>query len=297
MVSMRDYSNGFFSYLSTEKNASRVTIYQYRRELLRFFHYLASQNTAEINLISTRILREYFSYTKQERNLAYSSVSRIIAILKSFFNYLEESEIILRNPSRKIRVPKKVNKIPHMMTKYEVDMIIKAVDFAPLRYRKNATRDKLILSLLYYTGIRKSELLNLNWTDLNLSKSIIIIRSGKGNKDRLIPIHKNVSQLLDSYLEERLPLKVEALITGSRGKRLCVNSFQNLLNMYLEISGLKKNGYSAHSFRHSFATHLVESGVDIFKVQKLLGHASLDTTRIYINFNSTQMAKAVDRLK
>ena len=182
------------------------------------------------------------------------------------------------------------------MSKHEVDLIIHSVCFAPLRYRKNAVRDRLILSLLYYTGIRRNELLNLNWTDINLSKSNMIIRSGKGNKDRFIPIHKNVSRLLDKYLEERLPIETEALISGSRGKRMCVGSFVNLLNMYLLISGLKKKGYSAHSFRHSFATHLVESGVDIFKVQSLLGHASLDTTRVYINFNSTQMAKAVERL-
>ena len=152
------------------------------------------------------------------------------------------------------------------------------------------------MSLLYYTGIRRNELLGLNWTDINLSMSRLIIRSGKENKDRFIPIHQNVSKILDKYLEERLPIETEALITGSRIKRMCIGSFVNLLTMYLEISGLKKKGYSAHSFRHSFATNLIESGADIFKVQSLLGHASLDTTRLYINFNSSQMAKAVERL-
>jgi len=124
----------------------------------------------------------------------------------------------------------------------------------------------------------------------------MIIRSGKGGKDRLIPLHKAVTRLLDKYLDKRLPLKTDSLIIGEQGRRMCKCSFVNLLKMYLAISGLKRKGYTAHSFRHSFATHLVEAGVDLFKVQKLLGHASLDTTKIYINFNSSQMSKAIDRL-
>jgi len=146
------------------------------------------------------------------------------------------------------------------------------------------------------TSIMKSELLNLNWTDINLSKSTLIISRGKGGKDRLIPLHKKVTELLDKYLDERLPLKTDALIIGEQGKRMSNCSFVNLLKMYLGLSGLKRKGYTAHSFRHTFVTHLIEAGVDLFKVQKLLGHASLDTTKIYINFNSSQMAKAIDRL-
>jgi len=293
---MRNYINSFLSYMKTEKIASPSTIYGYRKEVGKFIDYLTLENIIDINLISTSTIRQYFYYAKESRGLCQSSISKIIATIKSFFNYLEEEEIILKNPARKIKVPKKIYRIPSVMSKYEVDLIIKSVDFAPLRCRKNNVRDKLVLSLLYYTGIRKSELLNLNWTDINLSKSTIIIRRGKGGKDRLIPLHKEVTRLLDLYLDKRLPLKTEALIIGEQGRRLCNSSFVYLLKMYLILSGLKKKGYSAHSFRHSFATHLVEAGVDLFKVQKLLGHASLDTTKIYINFNSSQMAKAVDRL-
>ncbi len=293
---MREYINSFLNYLKIEKIASKVTVRDYGAELLRLKDFLLSAGISDTNLISTRILRQYIYYAKGSRNLASSSTAKMIAIIKSFFNYLEEDEIIIKNPSRKIKVPKKINKIPTVMSKYEVDLIIRSVDFAPLRYRKNTVRDRLILTLLYYTGIRRNELLKLNWDDLNLSKSTLIVRSGKGNKDRLIPIHSTLSNLLDKYLEERLPLIDNALIVGERGRRMCKCCFVDILNRYLEISGLKKKGYSAHSFRHSFASHLIESGVDLFKVQKLLGHASLETTKVYINFNSTQMAKAVERL-
>lgn len=294
---MRDYINSFLAYLRIEKIASPVTIYDYNKELLRFSDFLEYQNIFDINSISTRIIRQYFYYAKESRDLGSSTVSKIIAIIKSFFNYLEEDDIIIKNPSRKIKVPKKINKIPSVMSKYEVDLIIHSVDFAPSRYRRNTTRDRLILTLLYYTGIRRNELLNLNWSDLNLSKSTLIIRSGKGNKDRLIPLHKNVSFLLDKYIKERLPINTDALIVGERSRRMCKCSFVNLLKMYLKISGLKKKRYTAHSFRHSFATHLIESGVDLFKVQSLLGHASLETTRVYINFNISQVvARAIEKL-
>jgi len=180
--------------MKVEKIASPSTIYGYNKELKKFFDFLSSKNILDINLISTRIIRQYFYYAKENRNLGQSTISKIIATVKSFFNYLEEEDITVKNPTRKIRVPKKINKIPSVMSKYEVDLIISSVDFAPLRCRKNAVRDRLILSLLYYTGIRRNELLNLNWTDINLSMSTVTIRSGKGGKDRLIPLHKAVTK-------------------------------------------------------------------------------------------------------
>ena len=175
-------------------------------------------------------------------------------------------------------------------------MLISSIDFGPARCRKNILRDKLIITTLFYTGVRRAELLNLSWNDLNLENSILTVRSGKGNKDRIIPIHKSLLSLIDAYLTMRLPLKNNALFIGESGKKLCKNSFTSMLKMYLSLSGLAKKGYSAHSFRHSFATHLIQSGADLFKVQRLLGHQSLDSTKVYINFNSSQMAKAIDKL-
>ncbi|MDD5622210.1 MAG: site-specific integrase [Actinomycetota bacterium] len=155
---MRDYIDSFLAYMKTEKMASPSTIYGYNKELRKFFDFIFSINILDINLISTRIVRQYFYYTKENRGLGQNTISKIISTIKSFFNYLEEEEIIVKNPTRKIRVPKNVCRIPSVMSKYEVDLIIKSVDFAPLRCRKNNVRDKLVLSLLYYTDIRKSEL-------------------------------------------------------------------------------------------------------------------------------------------
>ena len=143
----------FLDYLKIEKIASKVTLRDYGRELFRLQDYLLSADISDINLISTRILRQYIYHAKGSRNLASSSTAKMIAIIKSFFNYLEEDEIIIKNPSRKIKVPKKTNKIPTVMSKHEVDLIIRSVDFTPLRHRRQAM---VIIYLTYQIASHNS---------------------------------------------------------------------------------------------------------------------------------------------
>lgn len=294
---MKMYIKNFLNYLEIEKSSSTLTICQYGKELEKFIDYIKKEKIENLHNVTTSLIRKYLYFIKENRNLCQSSISKIIAIIKSFFNYLETEEIIAKNPTRIIRVPKKVSKAPKVISKYEIEMLLNSIKFSPARCRKSYIRDKLLISMLYYTGIRRSELLSLNWQDINLGKNFLTIRSGKGKKDRIIPLHKNLTELLDKYLDLRLPLKCNALFTGESGnKRLCKCSFTNILKMHLKIAGLANKGYSAHSFRHSFATNLIENGIDVFKVQKLLGHSCLDTTRIYVNFNNTNLVKAIDTL-
>jgi len=270
-MKMRNHITDYLSYLKIEKLSSPLTLYQYRLELEKFFYHLDQISISDLNHITTSQIRNYLYSLKERRKLSSASFCKYCATLKSFFNYLYEEEIITKNPSSKIKIPKKVNN--------EVERFINSTKFAPSRYRKNRIRDKLILSILYYTGIRRSELLNLNWDDLNLEMSTVRIISGKGRKDRIIPLHNKLISLLDQYLTSKLPLVCNALFIGSHGKRLCKNSLYNIFKMYLKISGLDSKKHTTHSLRHSFATHLVEAGVDIFSVQRLLGHASLDSTK------------------
>lgn len=293
---MRRLISDYLYFMKVEKNSSPLTIGAYRLELEKLSGFLEVNGISDPNKISISTLREYLYKAREERKLAPASIGRNIAILKSFFGYLYEEDIISTNSTKKLRAPKAPRTIPKVIPKHEVDRCINSVRFAPSGRFKNRLRDKLILSVLYYTGIRKSELLALSWDDLDLSKSTLVVRSGKGDKDRIIPIHPKVLKLLDQYLTLRLPLKDRALFIGDYGKRLTKGSFTNILHRYLKISGLDNKGYSAHSFRHSFATHLVEAGVDIFKVQKLLGHSSLDTTKVYINFDRKSISDSVSRL-
>ena len=280
-----------------EKYASPHSLYSYRYHLEKFINYIKQCGIDSFDQCTLSIIRKYVYSYKDSRNLSANSVRLIISVLKSFFNYLSDENLISSNPTRKIKLPKKVAPVPKAIAKFEIERILNAINISPLRCQKNQIRDRLIISMLYYTGIRKSELLALNWNDIDLSKSVLTIRSGKGRKYRTIPIHPKLQSLLDLYLEQRLPLKNYALFIGEQGKRLSRNSFANILTMYLKLSGLDLKGFSAHSFRHSFATHLVESGVDIFTVQELLGHASLDSTKIYISFSHQKMTSAVQCLQ
>lgn len=152
----------FLSHLSIKRSCATSTIHDYNKELNRFEKFIASKNINDLNSITISILREYLYFSKEIRNLSQTSISKIIAIIKSFFNYLEEEEIIIKNPSRKIKVPKKINRIPKVISKTEFDILISSIDFAPSRFKKNHIRDKLIISTLFYTGIRRAELLNLS---------------------------------------------------------------------------------------------------------------------------------------
>ena len=286
----------YLNYLRIEKFASSLSLYSYRLQLEKFIRYLQINNIDSFSACTISSVREYIYYSKDSRDLSTNSVGHLIAVLKSFFNYLFEEDLITQNPTRKIHLPKKVSPIPRVISKYEVNMMLAAIRHSPSRCQRNYLRDKLIIHTLYYAGLRRSELLTLDWNDINLGKSILTIRSGKGRKDRIIPIHPKLAESLDLYLTQRLPMENYALFIGEQGKRLSKASFSNMLKMYLKLSGLDAKGYTAHSFRHRFASRLVEAGVDIFTVQKLLGHSSLDATKIYISISTQNLASAVQYL-
>ncbi len=290
---MDHYLPQYLSYLSIEKNCSPLTVNDYRLELDKFSEYIITK-ASDLNEVNITLVRSYIQTIKEERNLSNTSIYKKIAILKSYFNFLEDEEVIVKNPTRKIRFPRKERQIPRVLTHQEFEWLIKCLRYSPARCRKNYIRDKLIFHILYYCGLRRGELLNLDWDDVNLDSKVLFIRSTKNKSDRIIPIHSKVFELLELYLDQRLPLANIALIVGEIDKRLTVTSFANLVNMHLMISGLKKKDYTAHSFRHSFATRLTEKNVNIFLVQRLLGHLSLDSTKVYVHFENENFRNAID---
>jgi site-specific recombinase XerD len=270
------YLDQYLAYLSVEKNCSANTLMDYRLELEKLYKYIITK-TNSLNEVNITNIRSYILDIKEKRNLCNNSIYKKTAILKSFFNFLEGEEAIEKNPTKKIHFPRKEKQIPKVLTHQEFEWLIKCLRYSPARCRKNYIRDKLIFHMLYYCGLRRCELLNLDWDDINLESKMLFIRSTKNKSDRIMPIHDKVCKLLDQYLEERLPLTCKALIIGEIDRRLTINPFTVLINMHLAISGLKKKGYTAHSFRHSFATRLIEKKVNLLLIQRLLGHLSLDS--------------------
>ncbi len=259
---MEHHVNGFLKYLTIENNTSQNTNIKYKADLTKLSSFLESEfNITEPTEIQTSHLRSYLEHIKEHNHLAPSSIGNKIAVMKSFFNYLHMTEAINKNPAAQLKSPRVNQSLPKFLNDIELEKLLSAPDRSTkMRHVKFRIRDKLILTLLAYTGIRKSELLNLNWQDVNLGQKYIIIRNSKNKVDRTVPLHDIVIKLLDEYLTLRLPLTNNALFIGERkDKRLAENSLDNLFKYYLKISGLSGKGYSVHSLRHYVECYIMVS--------------------------------------
>ena len=174
---MQHQIDRFINYLKIEKDSSPHTIVSYRLDLEKLKAYLEARDIISLGDVTTPILREFIYNLKESRKLCPTSVCKLIATVKSFFNYLCDEGLVKSSPAKKIKSPKKNIVSPKCLSKSEVGRVIGCVRFSPARCRKNFTRDKLILSMLYYTGIRRSELLALDWDDLKLEKSFLTVKS------------------------------------------------------------------------------------------------------------------------
>ncbi len=295
---MDGHVNGFLKYLSIEKNSSHNTIVKYKADLNKLCLYL--NNNCGINNIepvTISHLRQYLEYIKNTGKLSSSTVANKIAVIKSFFKYLYEQGSLDKNPASLLKMPRRHKKIPKFLNDIELAKLLSAPDrVAGKRSKKFKLRDKLILNLLAFGGLRKSELLNLNWDDINLGSKYLIVRNGKNKTDRMIPLHENVYELLEGYLSKRLPLKCEALIIGERDKRLGISSLELIFKKYIKLSGLSGKKYTLHSLRHTFATRLLNKNVSLVKIKNLLGHRSIESTEIYLHTTSKELADSIELL-
>lgn len=289
----------FIEYLTHEKRSSEHTIKNYTRDLLEFYHYLSQNHqdlieNEQINLLNINplIIRSYVSILFQRNNAA--SVARKVSCLRSFFQYWVKKGLISQNPAKTIHSPKVPKKLPQFLT---VDEVFTLLDF-PCEDHVLSRRDKAILELLYSSGLRVSELTNLDLKNVNNHDRTARIL-GKGNKERIVPVSQKAVQKLKSYLDLRYQLvkkkdnSCEAIFLNNRGGRLSVRTVQRIVDQAISQSGLKKE-ISPHVLRHSFATHLLNAGADLRSIQELLGHVSLSTTQKYTHLNLDQLMKVYD---
>lgn len=294
---MEDFIGYFISYLSIEKAAATSTIHKYRADLNRFRNFLTTnQNLKDFSCITPENIRNYLSYLKNSFNYKTSSMANKINIIKHFFSFLHNADYIKSNPSILIKTPPKRRKLPKVLNEVEIEKLLKMPDYNSGFSRKFLIRDKLILTMFIYTGLRKSELLNLNWDDLNLDCSSILIRNSKNKQSRILPIHPKIKQLLEIYLVQRLPLTDNALFIGSQGRRLSKNSLDNLFKRYIEKGRLDDKGYTIHTLRHTFATMLLKRDASLFHIKELLGHRGIESTEIYLHLTNKDLAASINRL-
>ena len=284
---VNDHLSDFFNYLSIEKGLSSNTTSAYRRDLQRFFHYL-SINQLTLPQVTAEGLIDYLSWLRGRENTEFkiseSSIARNIISLRSYFAYLAK-EHRYANPTLNFQPPKIPKRLPKALTVEQIINILKlsGEDVVSLR-------DQALLEVLYATGGRVSEIVNLNTGDISNIKSeeaeITTIRvKGKGGKERVVPIGSFGLTAINHYLTRSRPnlLKAstqKALFLNQRGGRLTRQSAWKIVANRAARAGLSEV-VTPHSMRHSFATHLLDGGADIRVVQELLGHASVTTTQIY----------------
>jgi integrase/recombinase XerC len=286
----------FMNYMALERGASPHTCRAYRKDIELFAAFLQTQGIPiAVAKVDHLMIRLYLGHLYQEGRIKRSSVVRKLATLRSFFRYLKREGIIEKNPAKLVSSPKGEKHLPHALTVDEAFGIIETPDTAnPL-----GSRDRAILEFLYSSGLRVGELTALSLRDLDLASGMVRVM-GKGGKERLVPIGSQAIQALRAYLQRRKELmgKVAStppfLFLNHRGGGLTARSVARMIKKYLLQRGMITQA-TPHTFRHSFATHLLDAGADLRGIQELLGHASLSTTQKYTHVSSAKLMEVYDR--
>ena len=281
---METFIKEYLAHLKLEKNLSDNTISSYKNDLKSFNEFLHDLNIDDPYEITTDHLNEFFKLLK-ELGLVGSSAARYFSSLKGFFLFLIRNKYIVKNPIEKISAPKTSKKLPGVLDVSEVEKILSLPDVS----NKLGLRDKAILELFYACGTRVSELINLKVNDLFLYDEVIRVL-GKGSKERLIPIGSSAIKWINEYLTKSRPLLMKKmksenyLFLNSRSTKLSRMGVWKIIERYVKEAEIKKDVHP-HTFRHSFATHLLEGGADLRAVQEMLGHADISTTQIYTHID------------
>jgi integrase/recombinase XerD len=281
---MLDFLKEYLSLLKVEKNLSENSISSYKTDLIKLFDFLESENINDLNEVKYKHLTKYFENQRNEE-INSSTVSRYSSSIRGFFLFMLQQEYIEKNPALNLKSTKIARSLPTVLSFEEVDKIL----HLPKTNNKLGLRDKAILELLYSSGLRVSELLNLKISDLFFDDEVIRV-IGKGSKQRIVPIGSSAINWITEYLMKVRPLlekkaKSENLIfLNSRGSKLSRMAIWKMVNKYCEEAKIEKEVHP-HTFRHSFATHLLEGGADLRAVQEMLGHSDISTTQIYTHID------------
>ena len=289
------YKKGFKAFLQLEKSLSAHSVEAYLRDIDKLTNYLESNEEALSPAdISLQHLQSFIQCIG-EMDMAPTSQARIISGIKSFFKYCLLEQICTVNPTTLLPSPKTRRKLPDVLSFEEIELLIAHLDLS----KPEGGRNKAILETMYSSGLRVTEAINLKISCLYLDVGFIRV-IGKGDKERLIPIGSDAIKFIKIYKDtiriHQTPAKncEDILFLNNRGKGLSrVMIFYIIKDLILK-SGIKKS-ISPHSFRHSFATHLVEGGADLRAVQEMLGHESITTTEIYTHINREYLRDTLDR--
>jgi integrase/recombinase XerC len=284
---MNDPLSAFLRHLSVERNASLHTLRNYRIDLADFQRFLATRGAVDLTGADSRLVRAWLA-ALHARGLAPASIGRKLAAVRSCCRFLVRRGVLERNPAREVRGPRQPRKLASFLPVDEATELVqgRAIGGA------GRTRDLAILELLYASGLRVSELSGLDVDALDRAERTVRV-FGKGRKERIVPYGGPAARAIQAWLDERGE-RPGPLFTSARGGRLGVRSLHTIVRRSARAAGIARR-VSPHTLRHTFATHLLDSGADLRMIQELLGHSRLSTTQRYIHVGADQLMKIYDQ--
>ena len=288
---MLDVISAYETYLVKVKNASSNTTVSYLRDIRQFAQWLEEKAGLEIEDATQPHNRQYLAYLEEEGRST-STMSRVLASLRSFFTYLMASGFLQETPVRDIHIQRKEKKLPQILTGREVELLLAQ----PSSTDAKGCRDRAMLEVMYATGLRVSELIGLNLEDVVLDGGFL---KCVGKKTRLVPMYPGAVKALTVYIQEVRPgmvaqPKERALFVNVNGERMSRQGFWKILKHYQETAHINKD-ITPHTLRHSFAVHLLENGADLHSIQEMMGHSDISSTQLYTQLVSRNLKNVYDK--
>jgi integrase/recombinase XerD len=279
MIPIHQLVDQYVNYLLVEKGLAKATIESYSADLAKYMKFLKSHKIRVISDSDSALILKYLLYLRKE-GISIRSRGRHLVTLRGFYRFLVQEKVLSKDPARMIDLPKSGLKLPDVLNVDEITTILNAPDANSFK----GLRDAAMLELLYAAGLRVSELINVKLQDINLEVGFVRAL-GKGSKERVVPIGSHAKQRISDYLSNSRPFLLKNhvshfLFVAQAGKPMTRQAFWKLLKKYGLQAGINRE-ITPHSFRHSFASHLLEGGADLRSVQMMLGHVDISTTQIY----------------
>ena len=289
---MKDYILEFESFLKYEKASSNNTLQSYLRDVNQFSAYCKLNSIEDVSKVTSKKLNEYFDYL-HSTGRSDATVSRNVASLRCYYKFLVKKEICSVNPVSDVKQKAATKKIPEILTNKEVLLLLEQ----PKGSDYKSIRDKAMLELLYATGIKVSELIDLNLTDINRQIGVLHLHTGKS--ERVIPIYPEALRVLNRYINEARSVIIsenseDKLFTNMNGSPMSRQGFWKIIKHYAELAKIDKD-ITPHTLRHSFAAHLLENGAELKDIKEMLGHSDISSTQIYVQMMKQKYAQAYKR--